>query len=71
MNPQQIESLTIATQAATLLASDIRSAHKSTCVENATAADNLLNVALLAEMQNAIAIQNRLKALLNAVQPSA
>ena len=67
---RRLENLTEAAQCAELLVSDIRSAHKASCVENPTAADNLLEAALLPLITEACDLRNKLEALRSAIERS-
>lgn len=67
---KHLENLTKASQCAELLVSDIRAAHSGACVEQPTAADNLLEVALLPLISEAAALRGKLEALLCAVESS-
>lgn len=63
MNPNQIESITKATQCAALLRDDIREAHKSSCEDNP-----VLEILLRELLGDAARLNNRLAELEACIQ---
>lgn len=68
---RHLENLTKAAQCAELLVSDTRSAHNATCVEKPTAADNLLEAALLPLISEAVILRDKLANLQSAIARAA